>query len=312
MARGPDHGRMRFLLSRTDALGDLMVSLPVMARILEREPGAEIHWLVRPSTAPILTQMPGIAGVHLREAGQDLTGLFRSLKLDAVLNLGHRDKEVLPAAKAAGVKLRVGRARGIGQILSSTHRLWKGRTGTGRHEAQHALDFLQSFGWSGGEPEAPRLVLSMEERAAGEADLASWPHPRLGLALRGSGAGAAPSEAWWARARAALEQAGWHPVTLAPPEASEIPPADLRRLMARLAACDAVVSPSTGPAHIAAALGVPTVCLMGRRASHGPDRWKPLGPEVVALQYPGAEADAGGGMDRLDPAEVLRALETLR
>lgn len=302
---------MRFLLSRTDALGDLLVSLPVMARILEREPGAEIHWLARPATAPILEGIPGIAGVHLREPGQDLAALFKELRPDAVLNLGHRDREVIPAAKAAGVKLRIARARGIGQILGATDRIWNGRTGTGRHEAQHALDFLRPFGWAGGEPEAPRLALSAQERAAGEADLASWPRPRLGLALRGSGAGAAPSEAWWIRARAIFEGAGWHPVTLAPPEASEIPPGDLRRLMGRIAACDAVLSPSTGPAHLAAALGVPTVCLMGRRASHGPDRWKPLGAKVLALQYPGAEADAGGGMDRLDPAEVLRALKAL-
>jgi heptosyltransferase-2 len=303
---------MRFLLSRTDALGDLMVSLPVMARILERDPGAELHWLLRPATAPILDHIPGIAGIHLREPGQDLVQLFKDIQPDAVLNLGHRDGEVIRAAKVAGVKVRVARARGLGQILSATHRLWKGRTGTGRHEARHALDFLAPFGWSGGEPAPPQLRLPAEARAAGEADLASWPHPRLGLALRGSGAGAAPSDPWWTGARAAFERAGWHPVALAPLEASEVPAGDLRRLMARLAACDAVVSPSTGPAHLAAALGVPTVCLMGRRASHGPDRWKPLGPKVAALQYPGPEADRSGGMDRLDPAEVLRALETLR
>lgn len=303
---------MRFLLSRTDALGDLVVSLPVMARILERDPAAEIHWLARAATAPILAHLPGIAGVHLREPGQDLARLFRGIQPDAVLNLGHRDGEVIRAAKAAGVKIRIARARGLGQILSATHRLWKGRTGAGRHEAEHALDFLAPFGWSGGRPEAPRLAISEDERAAGEADLAPWPHPRLGLVLRGSGAGAAPSGAWWTGARAAFERAGWHPVQLAPPEVSEVQAGDLRRLMGRLAACDAIVSPSTGPAHIAAALGVPTVCLMGRRASHGPDRWKPLGARVAALQYPGAEADGRGGMDRLDPVEVLQALEALR
>lgn len=303
---------MRFLLSRTDALGDLVVSLPVMARILERDPGAEIHWLVRAATAPVLAQLPGLAGVHLREPGQDLARLFRAVQPDAVLNLGHRDRAIIPAAKAAGVKIRVARARGLGQILAATHRLWKGRTGTGRHEAQHALDFLAPFGWSGGEPAAPSLALTPEERAAGEADLAPWPRPRLGLVLRGSGAGAAPSEAWWQRTRAASGQAGWNPVVLAPPEASELAPGDLRRLMARLAACEAVLSPSTGPAHLAAALGVPTLCLMGRRAAHGPDRWRPLGPRVLALSYPGPEADRQGGLDRLDPAEVLRALEALR
>ncbi len=302
---------MRFLLSRTDALGDLVVSLPVMARILERDPAAEIHWLVRAATAPVLEHLPGIAGVHLRESGQNLTQLLRDLQPEVVLTLGHRDGEVTRAAKAAGVKTRVARARGVGQILAATHRLWRGRTGTGRHEAQHALDFLTPFGWHGGRPSTPFLKLTEEERALGERDLAPWPRPRLGLVLRGSGAGAAPSEAWWQRALAAFELAGWHAVTLAPPEASEIPPGDLRRLMARLAACDAVISPSTGPAHLAAALGVPTLCLMGRRASHGPDRWKPLGPKVAVLQYPGPEDDVRG-MDRLNPAEVLRALESLR
>ncbi|MBS1783989.1 MAG: glycosyltransferase family 9 protein [Acidobacteria bacterium] len=303
---------MRFLLSRTDALGDLVISLPVMARILERSPDAEIHWLVRTATAPVLAHAPGVAGIHMREAGQDLVALIRDLKPDAVLNLGHRDQEVLPAARAAGVKVRVGRARGLGQILAATHRLWTGRTGSGRHEAQHALDFLAPFGWSGGAPPLPRLALTDDERAAGEADLAAYPNPRLGLVLRGSGAGAAPSPEWWAQARAAFASKGWTPIALAPPESADVPENDLRRLMSRLAACDAVISPSTGPAHLAAALGVPTLCLMGRRVAHGPDRWKPLGERVAALPYPGPEDDLGGGMDRLDANEVLRALETIR
>ena len=303
---------MRFLLSRTDALGDLMVSLPVMARILEHDSKAEIHWLVRPATAPLLEQLPGVAGVHRRDSGQDLVALFSDLRPDAVLNLGHRDREILPAAQAAAVKVRVGRARGIRPILAATHRLWGGRTGSGRHEAQHALDFLRPFGWAGGEPTMPPLQLTVEERAQGERDLASLPHPRLGLVLRGSGAGAYPSEAWWAEARKGIEKAGWHPIVLAPPEDSEITAGDLRRLLARLSACDAVLSPSTGPAHLAAALGIPTLCLMGRRASHGPDRWRPLGAKVAVLQYPGSEADLSGGMDRLEVTSVLAALETLR
>ena len=303
---------MRFLLSRTDALGDLVISLPVMARILEQDPRAEIHWLVRPATAPILEHVEGVAAVHRREAGQDLRALIRGIRPDAVLNLGHRDKQVIPAAKAAGVKVRVARARGLRQILSATHRLWKGRAGTGRHESQNALDFLAPFGWEGGDPGVPGLALSPAERSAGEADLARWPRPRLGLVLRGTGAGAAPSDDWWRRARILFERAGWRAVILAPPEASEPAPGDLRRLMARLAACDAVVSPSTGPAHLAAAFGVPTLCLMGRRLAHGPDRWKPLGPKVKVIQYPGEEDDLGGAMDRLDPALVLRELEALR
>jgi len=75
--------------------------------------------------------------------------------------------------------------------------------------------------------------------------------------------------------------------------------------MGRLRACAAVAGPSTGPVHLAAALGVPVLCLMGRRVHHGPDRWTPLGPRVQVLQYPGPEADLAQGMDRLDPAALL-------
>ena len=303
---------MRFLLSRTDALGDLMVSLPVVQRILSREPRAEIHLLASPATAPVLKGVPGIAGLHLRDEDHLLKPLFERLRPDALLNLGHRDRAVTVAAQAAGVPIRVARARGLDQILAATHRLWAGRTGTGRHEAQHALDFLFPWGWQGGVPVAPRLALDPTEIALGLEALEDLPRPRLGVVLRGSGSGAFPSQAWWDRALPVIAGAGWTPVLLAPAGAGPLPPTDLRGLLGRLAACDAVISPSTGPAHLAAALGLPLLCLMGRRPHHGPDRWAPLGPRVQVVQYPGPEADLSGGMDRLDPEALLPHLEALR
>jgi ADP-heptose:LPS heptosyltransferase len=304
---------MRFQLSRTDALGDLVISLPVMERILSREPRAEIHWLVRPYSAPVLAHLPGVAGVHLRGEDADLGPLLARISPEAVLNLSHRDKAVITAAKGAGVPIRVARSRGR-QIWEATHVLWKSRYGTGRHEAQNALAFLSPWGWEGGAPLCPPLALAESERSQGRASLAlpGDDRPLLGLVLRGSGAGAAPSQAWWERAIPELEQAGWRPLVLSPPEASPLEPADLRGLMARLSACRAVLGPSTGPLHLASALGVPVLCLMGLRVHHGPDRWAPLGPRVQVLQYPGPEADLSGGMDRLDPRSLLPHLERLR
>lgn len=300
---------MRFLISRTDALGDVVISLPVMERILSRLPGAEIHWLVQGYTAPLLEGLPGVAGLHDRATG-DLEGLLRRLAPDAVLNLSHRDGAVISAAKAAGVPIRVARSRGR-QILDATYVLWKGRYGSGRHEAQNVLDFLKPWGWEGGYPAPPSLVLTSEERAQGEADLAQVPHPRLGIATRSSGSSAFPSQPWWDRALAVLREGGWHPVILSPPEASGLPPSDLRGLLGRLQACDAFLGPSTGPTQVAAALGVPLLALMGKSPNRGPSRWTPLGARVQVLQYPGPEADLSGGMDRLDPRELLPHLERL-
>ena len=303
---------MRFLLSRTDAIGDQVVSLPLVERILSREPAAEIHLLVRDYVAPLLEQHPGIFATHIRGNDGELQPLITRLRPDVVLNLYHRDKAVLLAAKQAGVPIRVARARGLDQILSATHVLWKGRFGTRRHESQNVLDFLAPFGWEGGWPPPPRLFLTGEERLQGEADLASYPHPRLGIVHRGTGAGAHPSDAWWDNACAVFSAAGWHPLSLAPLESCNLPAVGLRGLMARLAACDAVISPSTGPAHMAAALGVPLLVIMGLRPNHSPDRWAPLGTRVQIIQYPDPEADLTGGMDRLDPHSLLSHLDRLR
>lgn len=302
---------MRFLLVRTDALGDLMVSLPVQERILSRRPDAEVHWMVRPYTEPILRGMSGLAGLHLRAEDSELVAQIRALAPDAVLVLSHRDRAVARAAQEAGVPIRVVRARGLGQILAGTHRLWRGRTGRGLHEAQHALDFLRPWGWEGGVPAPPRLSLEAGELAQAEAELAGIPKPRLGLVLRGSGSGAAPSEAWWDSFRALALRHGWNPVVLGPQDRTELNEGGLRGLMARIAACQALVSPSTGPAHLAAALGVPTLVLMGLRPNHLPARWAPLGARIQIAQYPGPEDDLGAGMDRLDPVLLMAHLDRL-
>jgi heptosyltransferase-2 len=55
----------------------------------------------------------------------------------------------------------------------------------------------------------------------------------------------------------------------------------LRQLMAMIGASQALVSGSTGPAHIAAGIGVPTVSLFDPRRNQLPTRWQPLGQGIV-------------------------------
>ena len=98
---------MRFLLSRTDALGDLVISLPLQARILSRDPRAEVHWLVKPAAAPLLEHLPGAAGVHLRGTDKELLPLLREGGFDAVLNLCHRDPAVILEIGRASCRERV-------------------------------------------------------------------------------------------------------------------------------------------------------------------------------------------------------------
>jgi heptosyltransferase-2 len=55
----------------------------------------------------------------------------------------------------------------------------------------------------------------------------------------------------------------------------------LRQLMAVVAESHVVVSLATGPMHLAAALGIPTVSIFDPRRNNSPTRWQPLGMGVV-------------------------------
>jgi ADP-heptose:LPS heptosyltransferase len=329
---------MRFLLCRIDGIGDLVTALPVQTCILAEDPCAEVFWLVRPMAAPVLEQLPGVSGVLHRPHDDDLElhmskqssnreykarlrrrpldaaleRLIRDVRPDALLNLYHNDLKIVEAAWRAGVPAIVARPRGLKQFFEATHYVLEKHGDSSRHQSQHNLDFLRAFRWP--VPESvppPRLVLTQGEADRGLADMAGVPAPRLGLVVKGL-TGPDPGPGWWEKMVEASKKAGWNPAILSPPDTAALPPTDLRGLMARLGACDAVLGVSTGPTHLAAALGVPTLCLMGKRALIAPARWTPLGLRVGTLQYGGEEDDAGTGMDRFSPDNVLAALDALR
>jgi ADP-heptose:LPS heptosyltransferase len=79
-------------------------------------------------------------------------------------------------------------------------------------------------------------------------------------------------------------------------------------LMALLARVDAVVAASTGPLHLAAALGTPVVGLYGGGAPVWPARWHPVGPQARWLVADTARPD--GTLD-IPVGAVVEALEAL-
>jgi ADP-heptose:LPS heptosyltransferase len=323
----------RILIASTEFMGDLIVSLPVQRYILDHDPSAKIFWFVRPEMAPILEHLPGVSGVFLCQPYRWLSyeRIFDHIKPDVLLNLGFTDPMVIRAGKKAGIPVRV--AAPINPVFSrkniiknlrqyffdATHFVWVHRRKFTKHESQLRLLLLKKLGLQVPEsiPDAVSPFLTPEEAEQGKADLKKIPSPRLGLILRGI-AGGSPSLLWWEDLLEASRAAGWSPVVLSPAEESDLPQTNLRGLMARLAACDAVVGTSTGPTHLAAVMDVPTVCLMGHRRSSGPNRWAPLGRFVETLQYPGEsgarirKGDFRGGFDRLPIDTVLALLEKLR
>ena len=82
----------------------------------------------------------------------------------------------------------------------------------------------------------------------------------------------------------------------------------LAQLMDAVTQVRCVVASSTGPLHMAAAQGTPTVGLYRSDAPFWPERWGPLGSgEVLAV----SEVEAEGGLN-LSVEDVLAAVHRVR
>jgi ADP-heptose:LPS heptosyltransferase len=79
-------------------------------------------------------------------------------------------------------------------------------------------------------------------------------------------------------------------------------PASYLDLLEEIASADAFVGNDSGPGHLAASIGVPTISIFGS----SPENWKPLGPRTTVVSDTSLEAIS---VDRV-AAAVLRAIES--
>ena len=290
----------RALVRFPNWLGDTVMALPALRALRAALPGAEL-WCVGPWVGPILELEPGIArrlappggvGARLAQARR-----LRQARFDVALILPNSFETAL-AGWLSGARWRVGYGDGRAALL--THAL---PAPTDRvHQVTEYLKLLAPFGVEAS-PAPPTLGIDPARRVEARRllDEAGVPlgEPRVGLQL---GAALGPAKLWPSARIAALAARlvarGIHPVLLGGPQAREIADAvqaaagePIRSLVGRdrpalLAALigelDALVGADSGPAHVAAAVGVPAVTLFGPT---DPRLTAPLGSGQQALWH---------------------------
>ncbi|HOZ87322.1 MAG TPA: glycosyltransferase family 9 protein, partial [Bacteroidia bacterium] len=89
---------------------------------------------------------------------------------------------------------------------------------------------------------------------------------------------------------------------------------NLRQLVAFINQCDGLVAASTGPLHVAAALGKRALGLFVPRKPIHPGRWRPLGQRARALVYDEDCVSCASGADctcitKISPEQIKNLLE---
>lgn len=322
------------------ALGDAVHVLPVVNALKRTWPESRITWVIQPVPYQLVKGHENVDEFVLfrRRRGTDAwrsyVELSRALgdrRFDLLINLQvYLKAGLITSVMKANVKLGFDRRRARDMNwLFTTHRIPARPTG---HVQDQYFEFIEHLGIDP-EPVEWRLRITDEERAAQRAYFGAFDRPVAGVVVGTS----KPEKNWaperYARLLEALElDFGMQPVLLGGPAPAERAAAervlretranavdaladDVRRLLWLLDGSALVISPDTGPLHIARALDRPVVGLYGYT---NPKRYGPYRrPEQVVDGYARFVGEDYGlnqkyrsdGMDRVSVEMVLAGVQ---
>lgn len=298
----------RLLVTRTDRIGDLVLTTPLFKALREKFPQARIAALVFLEHREIVENNPYVDEVILYDKKGNEKGLWgqlrfsqmlRSKQFDAVIH-AHGTNRMHLAAWFAGISRRIGYTRRAAWTLTHPYRYNK-KEGQ-KQEAEYLFELLEPLGVI--PPKEIETFFPVTERAVRSLENLLLFHkvpPGLPWIVLNPSASDV-TKMWPAERFAALvTQIGtdrpfvFFAIGTAKDRAliqklrqgTAVPVIDLSgrlslgMLGALLKKASLLVSNDSGPVHIATAVDTPVVSIFGRyEPGLGPRRWRPLGKRV--------------------------------
>jgi len=302
-----------FLVSRTDAIGDVVLTLPVAGWLKQQHPGCRVVLLGRAYTAAVAAACPWVDEfLNVDELGQlaekEQLAQLRHLEATAILHV-FPNKWLARLARQAGIPVRIGTRNRVFHWLTCNRLVALSRRHSPLHETQLNLALLAPLGYQtplalpavaelvrlqAAAPLRPEFQRLLAERRPGQLNVILHPRSRgsareWGLAHFGQLARllhAAGHRVFISGTAAeGAELADWlreHADFLAADLTGQLA---LPEFIAFIAAADGLVAGSTGPLHLAAALGRHALGLYPPIRPMHPGRWGPLGPHAGYLVF---------------------------
>ncbi len=322
----------KILISRTDKLGDLVLALPFIETFKKRYPKCKVDVMASLYASPILEHNKSINKILRVQNDQllsnnlyrkDLLQKIKKEKYNIVVVL-YPERQISRLYHKAEIPIRIGTAGRFHSIFFNT-RLMHSRRKNIKHESVYNLDFM-SFFKSGESVKVPKVYLTEKDDAGAKRILANAGiSGDFAVMHPGSGGSA---EAWSSEnfmyLYKELTDKGVSVVvsgsekegdmfdslshTIGGSDLRKITGStDLRALAAVLSLAKVVVANSTGPLHLAVAVGTSTVGLYPNKLSMSPTRWGPLGENHIVLQ-PEGDCQCPNGkclcMETIEPSLV--------
>jgi len=299
-----DLNNKRVIISRTDSIGDVMLTLPICAWLKKTFPKVEIVFLGKGYTKSVVE---AYAKVDVFEDWNDYLNApdkiqkFRALKADAIMHV-FPNKEIASLAKKVRIPVRIGTSHRAYHLFTCSHRLNFTRKKSKSHEAQLNHELLRPFGLK----EYPSLEEIYETTTYFNVPDVALPEEFKSIQnatiLHPKSQGSAkewPLEKYMTIAKNLAEKGAFVVFTGTKQEGDlfrdQIPnhariidttgKLTLEQLMVFISRAKNLLACSTGPLHIAGYYGVNTIGLFSPKRPIHPGRWKALGKKVNILVF---------------------------
>jgi len=301
--------KLRILLSRTDSIGDVILTLPMAGVLKANFPDCQILFLGRTYTKSIIELSEHVDGFVnydeiLKRDSKAQIEFIKDLNLDIFIHV-FPVKEIAKLAKAAGVPRRAGTRNRLWHWLTCSDLIKLSRKNSELHESQlnmKLLSFLsietnidlkviqECYGFSRVKPLGNELFVNLLDKqrtkvilhpkskgSAKEWGLANFskliqqlPKDKFQIFISGTKEDGVQLENFIKENPSAIDITG---------------KLSLDEFISFINLCDVLVAASTGPLHIAAALGKKAIGLYSPKRPIHPGRWAPVGKDAHALVF---------------------------
>ncbi len=327
---------MRILVIRTDRIGDVLLSTPVAGALKKVSEENHVAMMVSPYTKPILENNPNVDEIVVlrpTEKNGDLARRLSRGRYDVAVLL-HPTLRLAWVLARSGIPRRIGTASRVYSFLFN-ERIRMRRSLANLHEAECNLAMVEPLCGKANSIH-PEVFITEDEKALADERLAS-----LGLnsgdfvAIHPGSGGSArdwPLQRFAGLADAVESNLGKRVLVTGGPGEEElisrmmsflksrpariVGESGIRVLAALLARSSALVTNSTGPMHLATAVGTPVVSIFCPVRGCSPKRWGPLGTRNAVLMpdVPVCERCIGDRcryFDCMGEVEVERVVEAV-
>jgi ADP-heptose:LPS heptosyltransferase len=300
----------KILLIRTDRIGDVMLSLPMLPLIKEQFPLASITVMVQSYTRELVDGHSCVDDVLIYDAPTSVSSflawarMLRRRGFDAVI-LPYPRFRLSLLAYAAGIPLRIATGYRWYSFLF-THKIFEHRKDARHHELEYNLHLLSVMGI---DSSAKKITFELPQSADAEKTVSAFLSanriaPGESFAVLHPGSGGSARD-WSAGKFSALgnrlqsdmglkivvtggaqEARLVHQVcgSIQPTPASSAGEFSLTELAALVKRARLFVSNSTGPLHIAAAVGTPVAAFYPPIRQCSPTRWGPWTDKKIIFE----------------------------